>query len=273
MTFQASLPMYDFPAIRQAHNTWWQCIVRNLNTAEISAPNALSHDLPDLMSHWVSEETLISQTCGWPATILGDRIELVAAPVYAVDGCRAAEYSSWIIARAQDGPADLATAHGRTVCYNADDSLSGYHLLRRAIAPFSKDGNFFAAARQSGSHRDSLVMVRSRQADIAAVDCVSWALLKTHAPETVEGLEIIGQTPFAKSLPYITSTANRTLAPALFECLQMAVTDPASTLTRAALFLEGFAPVTKVDYADLPGLSAQAEGCASLPFVYPDRVL
>ena len=73
---------------------------------------------------------------------------------------------------------------------NSPDSQSGYNVLLKMVAPLSRDGRFFSAVAFSGSHRQSLRELQ-READIAAIDCVTWALLPCHQPEALAGLAVI----------------------------------------------------------------------------------
>jgi ABC-type phosphate/phosphonate transport system substrate-binding protein len=90
------------------------------------------------------------------------------------------------------------------VC-NSNDSHSGFNSLRYVIAPLAQAGKFFSETLFSGSHRQSLAALRAGDADIAAIDCITWALLRRNFPQELAGLEIIGETPLCAALPLITS--------------------------------------------------------------------
>ena len=72
------------------------------------------------------------------------------------------------------------------------------------------------------------------------IDCVSWALLKQHAPKEAEGLRVLGETASAPCLPFITSleTPVENLG-GLRTAIVAACGDPALEEARAALLLEG----------------------------------
>ncbi|WP_268619559.1 PhnD/SsuA/transferrin family substrate-binding protein, partial [Escherichia coli] len=82
---------------------------------------------------------------------------------------------------------------------------SGYNGLRALIAPLAQDGKFFGAAIASGAHYQSLKLIRSGQADIAAIDSISMELLRRAQPQALEGLKIIGRTAAVPGLPLITA--------------------------------------------------------------------
>ena len=61
--------------------------------------------------------------------------------------------------------------------------MTGRHLLGDAVATAGAD--FFARVDVSGSHAISLARVASNEADVAAIDCVSYAHLTRVVPELV----------------------------------------------------------------------------------------
>jgi ABC-type phosphate/phosphonate transport system substrate-binding protein len=122
-----------------------------------------------------------------------------------VEGCDGPNYRSWLVVRAGDPGERLADFRGRTVAYNSTDSQSGYNGLRALIAPLAQDGKFFGAAIASGAHYQSLKLIRSGQADIAAIDSISMELLRRAQPQALEGLKIIGRTAAVPGLPLITA--------------------------------------------------------------------
>ena len=132
------------------------------------------------------------------------------------------------------------------------DSQSGYNALRKMVAPLAEGGAFFSSVVLSGSHRQSLVAIGQRRADIAAIDCVSWALLARHEPELLAGLVVIGSSPLAPGLPLI--TAKQTSAQSLLllqEALFELVNDARYQAVCDALLITGFSPVAREAYSPL----------------------
>lgn len=198
--------MYDFPEIRRDHDRLWQAVSTRLAAAGCARlPEFLEHE-PKLPQAWLDPGLLLSQTCGYPlVTALAGRVRLLATPCYAAGGCDGPRYRSWLVARHSDGAAGLADFHGRTVVINSTDSLSGCKVLEMLVG--GELDAYFGAVRTSGGHANSLVMVRAGTADLAAIDCVTWALLERHRPLALEGLAIVGEGPSLPALPYITSLA------------------------------------------------------------------
>lgn len=244
---RASLPMYDFVEIRRDHDRLWDAVRTRLASAGCTnLPEVLEHE-PELPQAWLDPGLLLSQTCGYPlVTTLAGRVRLLATPCYAAGGCDGPRYRSWLAARHADGAADLADFHGRTVVINSTDSLSGCKVLEMLVG--GELNAFFGAVKMSGGHANSLNMVREGAADLAAIDCVTWALLDRHRPIALEGLAIVGEGPSLPALPCITSPATTDEeVGALFGALQAAAREDARGAAER-LLVEDFAVVPLEDY-------------------------
>ena len=91
------------------------------------------------------------------------------------------------------------------------------------------------------------------KSDIAAIDCVTWALLERHEPERLAGLAAFDRTPLTPGLPLITSrrTSPETLS-AIRDALRELVSAPEYREVCAAVLIGGFSVVTRQAYASLP---------------------
>lgn len=236
----ASLPMYDLPELREVHDDLWRGLARAFKREKVpgvpdrlTRSGALEHD-------WRAPNLLFSQTCGYPLThAWRGRLQVVATPVLAAPGCRAADYCSMLLVRAGDPARRLADLRGRVAAINSTDSQSGCNALRAAVAPLARDGRFFGRVVQSGMHAMSLAMVATGEADVCAVDCVTFALLRRYRPVAVEGLRVLARTRRAPALPYVTrADAPRGLVQRLRAGLFAAFADPAVDAAREALFLQ-----------------------------------
>jgi ABC-type phosphate/phosphonate transport system substrate-binding protein len=235
----ASLPMYD--ADRASVEAWWRGISRALRAEGMSrVPSSLDWPV-DLDVHWRDSRLLLSQTCGYPlVTTLRDDVQVVGAFRYRAPGCFGIYYRSELIARIDDAGA-IEDYRGRVAAVNSLDSHSGANALRAMVAPLAVDGAFFNDWVVSGSHRRSLEALQSSKADIAAIDCITLAGLRRHAPESLRGLRVIGQTAAAPGLPLIAAAlATAVDLQALRSALSSACMDPTLTDVREALFIDGF---------------------------------
>lgn len=248
MHHSVDLPMY---AIHPQENQALEAAVRELLLARgiaTSLPSAST----DLLSRWCQPDLLLSQTCGYPLVTLLPDVQTVGCFHYSAPGCEGIEYRSLLVTRAADSARQLADFYGRRVVCNSPDSQSGYNVLLKMVAPLARSGHFFGDVIFSGSHRQSLVDLQQGVGDIAAIDCISWALLARHEPAVLEGLCVIDHGPLAPGLPLITGphTSAETLA-GLRAALQQLVSDPQYRERCNAQFICGFSPLTRAPYTRL----------------------
>ena len=229
--------MYDLPAVRWATDAVWSALAAALAAQGVDAPAAL--DRRDAYQEvWRDPGLILSQTCGYPyITALRGEVQLVATPAYHAQGCDGARYASALVVRGDDPAESLGDLRGRRVAFNATNSQSGHNALRAAVAPLARDGRFFAGSIATGSHRASAAAVASGAADLCAVDCVTWALLRRHEPAAVAGLRVLGHTPSAPGLPLIAGPAAPVLA--IRRALGETMADPSLAAARDALLLTG----------------------------------
>lgn len=199
-----------------------------------------------LLAHWQHPNLVLSQTCGFPLMTQLPDVQVVGCFHYTAPGCEGPFYRSLLVARAQDSDKTLADFRGRRVVCNAPDSQSGYNVLLKMVAPLAERGRFFSGVAFSGSHRQSLIDLRRGEGDIAAIDCVTWALLQRHEPELLAGLAVIGHSPLAPGLPLITAadTTSGTLQ-AIRDALKVLVSAPQYREICSALFIGGFSEATR----------------------------
>ena len=57
----------------------------------------------------------------------------------------------------------------------------------------------------TGSHVNSIDAINTFRADFAAIDCVTFELLRKNRPDLLKSIRIIGYSVKAPSLPYVTS--------------------------------------------------------------------
>ena len=197
----AVLSMYDFPQFRAATDALWAALRDRLRARGISAPEGLTRG-GDLGEQWRDPALLLGQTCGYPYwTGLRDRLDVLATPIYDFEGCEGPTHCSFIVARADDPRATLAQFRGARAAVNGFDSNTGMNLFRAAVAPFAQGGRFFGKVVVTGAHAASLVALVEARADLAAIDCVTFGLLRP------EGVKVVARTPRSPALPFVTSRA------------------------------------------------------------------
>ena len=169
MSNPLAFPMY---AINRADtDALWRAVQHLL--AERGVP--VSEGVPDdsLLAHWQQPGLVLSQTCGYPLMTQLPDVQVVGCFHYQAPGCEAFYYRSLLVTRAQKRSRTLADFRGRWAVCNSADSQSGYHALRKKVAPLAPDGHYFARTTFSGSHRQSLIDLKEGKGDIAAIDCVT----------------------------------------------------------------------------------------------------
>lgn len=220
----AGLPMYDFAWTGSALDAFWEALSTRLRGAGLEAPRSLSRDRPS-EDIWRDLKLVFGQTCGYPYwRSLRDRVALVATPTYRFEGCEGASHCSFLVVRCGEANQGLAGFCGARAAINARDSNTGLNLFRAAVAPLAQGRPFFNGVVVTGAHAISLAAVAEGSADIAAIDCVSFALLRQGRPELVERMEVLQRTPSSPGLPFIASAsmppeALATIRNCLFETL------------------------------------------------------
>ncbi len=123
------------------------------------------------------------------------------------------------------------------------------NAMRALVAPHHVGGRFFSRVRISGSHVDSIAAVVRGEADICAVDCVTYSLLAQHRPAVLVGTRVLCQSAPAPAIPFVTRVDRgeeiiRRLRAALLEVLG----DPALGVVRWKLCLGGGEALPAAEY-------------------------
>ncbi len=201
-------------------------------------PGRLPPDELDLPTLWRHPALLFAQSCWGPLEYgLGDAVEVIGQPNYdRFEGGRGPFYSSALVMRRQgrtssargiaappDGRAaiPLAGLEGVRLAYNSRDSMSGFLALSRDLAARGGSLDVFARRLECGSHRGSLRAVADGRADLAAIDCRSWALAQRFE-DAAASLTVVGWTALRPGLPYITG---RRTAPAMVVAMRSALAE------------------------------------------------
>ncbi|PPE81834.1 phosphate ABC transporter substrate-binding protein [Kaistia algarum] len=245
---------------RRSVERLWEGFADHLRRTGLEAPDHL--DWPeDLGEHWRRPDVLLSQTCGYPLVEgLCRDVKVVGAFQLSTEGCDGFHYRSRIVVRDADAGRALTDFRGRVAAFNSTDSQSGYNSLRALVAPLAERGRFFGSAIESGAHRRSLELVRSGAADLAAIDCVTFALVERFEPAELDGLCTIGWTEAAPGLPLITSgLTSRSDLENLRRAIERAMADPALAPIRDTLFISGFSRLDLADYARCAQMKRTAE--------------
>jgi ABC-type phosphate/phosphonate transport system substrate-binding protein len=114
-------------------------------------------------------------------------------------------------------PLDLM--RGLRFAYNNPDSMSGLIGLTQDLAAIGETLDIFSERIETGGHRLSVKAIAEGRADIAAIDCRSWALAQLYEPAATQ-VQVIGWTAKRPGLPYVTA---RSTPPEIVSVLKVAL--------------------------------------------------
>lgn len=252
--------MYDLPELHATTDAWWVGLARALRREGIE-------DVPDRLTReqsteamWQRPDLLLSQICGY--NMVGkwqERLSYVATPCYMAPGCHGPLYRSHIVVPASSPARTLEDLRGLRCVINGYTSHSGCNALRATFAPLARGGRFFCSVTVSGGHALSLDLIASEEADVAAIDCIIYALLARCRPRLLEDTRIIAQTVAAPVGPYVTrGAASDDLIARMRSGLARAMDDPDLAPARADLLLGGIEILPVENYARITQIQLEA---------------
>lgn len=246
-TVAASLPMYDWPEIREATDSLWLAMRQQLSQRGIEAPEALDRS-SDPEALWTAPDLLLSQTCGYPyANMLTGKVALVGTPAHAITGAAPGRYFSVLVARKNQTPQHLRDLSGKRFACNMQHSQSGFAAPARLLAAAGLATE--PAPLETGAHRASVCAVAAGKADWAAIDAVTWELAKRHEPASRD-LKVFARTPETPALPLITSLRHAGKANIIADAFEAAIA-ALDQQTRDAVLITGLRRSRPEDYAPL----------------------
>jgi hypothetical protein len=216
----ASLPMYDSLLSYESSGVLWSAIAKQLTSLQ-TANEVQLDKFSSCHALWTGEGLILSQACGYPLVAhYKDYLQVVGTPVYAAPGCQGPTYRSVVVARLDATINSLtqvvqtiAGGHGLAIAVNSFGSCSGWAMflstLSQALSKHSAALDSIGALRTvlTGSHIGSMKSVQAGHADIASIDCVTYALAQHHCPALLKGIKVIGWTDSAPALPFVTRAA------------------------------------------------------------------
>lgn len=237
----AALPMYDRPETAEANNRLWEAVRDHLGYG----PDRLTRGR-DVWDIWQSPDLVLSQTCGLPyRSKLHGRVKLVGTPDYRLYGCQPGYYNSVIVAHRSRAGDPLDSFDGATMAFNDPLSQSGWAAPYHYFA----DNNLrIGDLRETGSHVESGRSVADGFTDFAALDALSWEMIRRHEEYAADLIEIDRTTP-TPALPFITAHKRDPLP--LANALSRAIFD-LSPADRDVLHLHDIVDIRQTAYLSVP---------------------
>ena len=246
----ASLMMYARPELESAHQRYWALIREALAERGIESPATLSNAAEEF-SVWRAPDLVVSQTCGMPYRLwLHGDVGLVGTPDYGLQDCPPGYYRSPVVVRLDDDRAGLEAFREAHFAYNVSHSQSGFASIYNTVAP---RGFWFESRIETGGHYASAKAVAEGQADLAALDAVTWTLIQRY-DDFARKLRVLEWTAPTPGLPYITGTHMN--AAQVFDAISSAI-DRLEAGDRAALMLQGLVRLPKDTYLAVPNPPAE----------------
>ena len=237
----ASLPMYDRPETAAANDRLWSLIHQALGDYGIAAPDTLTRGA-DLWQTWMRPDLCLSQTCGLPyRTALHGHVTLVATPSYDLP-CDPGHYFSVMVAHRSD---TRERFDGATLAYNDGRSQSGWAA---AVDWATQTDTSFGHILATGGHLNSARAVAEGRADIAAIDALTWKMIKRWEG-CAQTMREVATTTATPTLPMITAKNNDA------HVYWMALNDAAGALSdadRADLGLRAYVQIPSESYLEIP---------------------
>lgn len=235
----AALPMYDRVETAAANDRLW-----GLTREELGfGPKTLTRS-GDLWQQWTAPDLLLGQTCNLPYRLqLRGKVQLVGSPDYQLPGCPPGYYNSVLIARADDDRPLDALLQARVII-NQNHSQSGFGALWFHAQACSAVPHIVG---ESGGHAFSALMIARGDGDLAAIDALSWRLIKRYDPHAANLREVTRTTP-TPATPFITGLNQnvRAIRSALGRAISRLDED-----TRAKISLHGIQTLNESTYLDL----------------------
>lgn len=233
--------MYDRPWNRAAHTEFWALIRDALRDHGVGAPDSLDQD-SDPMVGWARPDLILGQICNLPyRALFRDKLTPIGTADHGIPGIRAGHYRSVFVVREDDPADELEDCGGYRFALNDPMSQSGWGA---PLTTADALGIRLHPTLLTGSHRASMATVASGQADLAAIDIISWMIDSIEGRAT-RGLRVIGETVSSPGMTYVTAAGPdpKPFATALSQAVEALPKAHAD-----ALHVHGFARLPEVDY-------------------------
>jgi ABC-type phosphate/phosphonate transport system substrate-binding protein len=244
----AQLGMYEAPCLAAANDAIFRAIAKRMEWNV-----SLDRSLP-VEEAWALPGLAFAQICGYPLFAHHrSRLHLLGTPIYDAPGCEGPTHRSFLVVRSSANYTMLSDLRGARAAINSVHSNSGRNLLGASIADavgaatnaLPHDDRFFGSVVVTGSHHASWRSVAAGEADVAAIDCVTYTLLQS--PDLTSSTRILHTSRAVPGLAFVTSLSDD--VPRLRAALHESLVAEETLEARRALRIRGIADVPIASYA------------------------
>jgi phosphonate transport system substrate-binding protein len=188
-------------------------------------------------------------------------IEALVAPVLQGDRFQNRPiYFSDVIVRHDSPFKSFANLRGCSWAYNEPYSQSGYGITRYWLVKLGETNGYFGEVVQSGFHQRSIELVCNGEIDASAIDAQVLAIELRDHPRLTEQLRVIDSLGPSTIQPLgAASHLSATLKQDIQAILAEIHHDPAGRAILNQGFIDHFAAVSDMDYADIREMLAACE--------------
>ncbi len=193
--------MYDCPETAGAYDVFWTHFHNAAAGHGIVLPAHLTRGI-GVYDLWDDPNLVVGQICNLPfRQTYHPYFHIVGAMDYAVPDVPDGFYNSVIVTRAEHAKADLSSLR---FAFNSKGSNSGWDI---AHIWAQGTGTALNPSIETGGHLDSLRAILTGQADVAAIDFITFRQLRRFHPD-IASLVVRATTPDTPGMLLVTRHAN-----------------------------------------------------------------
>ena len=208
--YRAQLNWYLFDNTATAFTAFWRAVRHYLARHDIRCDAALYYHSQTAQSLADNATLGLGQLCGvnFARTSEG-KLSYLANYILDDETVSAGMYNSVILTRQPKSLAEiLAAPQLLSAAISEPDSFSGRFALYSIFSPDFTPPHFTAEIH-TGTHLDTVRAIASGKAEIGAVDCLSWHIIKRAYPDMVSAIHIAGRSAALPGPPLVCSASIR----------------------------------------------------------------
>ena len=245
------MPMYDFPELAPFTARLLSRVVNEVASlgedVVVSTPDSSMHH--QLVEHWESDSTYLSQSCGLPFV---EQLHRVADVIGTIRWTGISDARGWyrtvIVVRADHPARTIEQLEGARPVISNTQSLSGWCSLGWALAQVTDSPDFVQPFRIGERHTGSLQLLQDNEADVASIDPATFSILSRHRADLTRDLRIIGHGPLVPATPLHVSKSRHASLDDVRGAVKRAFSDSSLDDVRAAVGIDSFVDLGNDDY-------------------------